>query len=60
MSVTTYTVTLKNAAGPLDSFTVKEDGPSNYGAIASALIRRLTTEWTVLEDGDTITIRFGE
>jgi hypothetical protein len=49
-------ISLNNDAGELDSFQV-EDDQGDDSLVANALIDKLTGDWCLLTDGDTITVR---
>jgi hypothetical protein len=51
----TFTITLSNSAGPLDSFKVEVDS-DDASTLSVALATKLTDEWTLLDGGDSITI----
>jgi hypothetical protein len=51
--MTQYRIVLSNSAGELDSFEFDTPSPES---VAEELVARLEHEWTILADGDQITV----
>lgn len=53
-----YRIALNNSGGELDSFVAENVIHDDDGSeLHAALLSKLTDDWTILHDGDSITIR---